>query len=117
MKYIIYVILVALVTMLLSYLGYLQEKGLSLDLSRKLYNKCSLKVLKYLKKKGNATIFEIQDCIKDVNASIPWSRKKIVVTNPSQFSQYVVENLYNNKKISIQYKGNTKIYSINTDKN
>lgn len=58
------------------YLGYLQEKGLFLELSRRLYNKCSLKVLKYLGKKGGAIIFEVRDFIKDVNVLIPWSREK-----------------------------------------
>lgn len=116
MKYVIYVILVALITMALSYFGYIKDKMLPLDLTRKLFNKCTSKVVKYLRLKRSATIIEIQDCIKDVTASMPWSRKKIMVTNPAQFSQYVIDSLYKNKKISVQYKGKTKMYSINTDK-
>jgi hypothetical protein len=116
MKYILYVISVAIITMFFIYLGLLKERTLNIELTNILYRKCVRKALKYLKSHNYATIKDIQNCIKETKASVMWSKRKLAVTDASQFADYVVEGLYKEGKISIGYKGNNKVYYINKEK-
>lgn len=112
MKYIIYLLIVTMATMILIYVGYLKEKTLPADLTNKLYRNCCKKVLRFLKKREYATETELQNCIRGVNAWILWSRRRITVTNPVQFCQYVINGLEKGGKISASYRKNMKIYCI-----
>ena len=100
-KYIVYIIIIAIITMALIYIGMQKEKSLDIKLINKLYIKCCNKVMKSFKNKETMSGLEIREVIKDEEASIIWSKKKLKVTNKIQFTNYVIDGLLNLNKIEL----------------
>ncbi|MDF2521627.1 MAG: hypothetical protein K0R84_2255 [Clostridia bacterium] len=113
MKYVIYVLLTAGITMLLIYAGYIKDKTLPYELTSRLYKKCSRKILDYLKVNNGASGAELKKCIKGVQASVIWSRKKLEVTNPDQFIDFIIENMIKQGKLETKIQGSKKLYYLN----
>lgn len=99
MNYILYILSVAIITMLLIYLGIIKEKGLPVELAKKLYAKCEKKVMKHLEKNSSITIPEIRQLIQNETASVIWSRKRLGVTDPKNFVKTLVNHLLAEDKI------------------
>jgi hypothetical protein len=100
--------------MVLIYIGMIKEKTLPAELTNKLYKKCAARIMKFLKLNEYAVMSDIHKCVKDTTAFVLWSKKRVKVNNPVQFSDYVMERLYREGKISVRFKGNNKIYYIDS---
>ncbi|MFD3158459.1 hypothetical protein ACFIJ5_16660 [Haloimpatiens sp. FM7330] len=111
-RYIIYFVFVILITMVLVYIGSIKERNLPIELTNKLYVKCSGKIISYLKKNESATMGDIQNVIRGISTSLFWSKKRVQVQNPVQFSEVIVEKMYQEGKIFIQMKKNKKIFIL-----
>lgn len=114
MRYILYIIGVALVTMFLIYLGYMKERNLTATLVTRLYGKCRQKVLKKLQVTSELSAIDIRNLILDVTASVLWSRKKLGVTNPVQFTNYLIDSMIKDGKIIEIKDGKKRAYKIGT---
>jgi hypothetical protein len=56
---------------------------------------------------------QIKKCISDITVSVFWSRKKLKVTNPTQFSELIVQNLLKEGKLQlVEGKDNKKTYML-----
>ncbi|HYE11289.1 MAG TPA: hypothetical protein VEF53_14025 [Patescibacteria group bacterium] len=117
MKYVLYVLLTTVLTMLLIYAGYMKEKTLPFELTNRLFKKCSKKIHEYLSENEEASIIDLKKCIKDVRASVYWSRKKVSVTNPDQFIEVVTENMMKQGLLKArQQNGKILYYLISENK-
>ncbi|WP_102401621.1 hypothetical protein [Haloimpatiens massiliensis] len=118
MRYFIYFICIVLITMSMVYIGTIKERNLAAGLTNKLCIKCAEKVLKYLNKNEYASLNDVQNLIKGVSTSVFWSRKRVQVENPLQFSRIVTDKLYKEGKISIKMRKNEQIFTLkqNTQK-
>lgn len=112
MKYVIYVLLVIIMTMLMIYVGFIKEKTLPYELTVKLYKKGTKKIHDYLLKNQGASINDLKKCIKDVQASVIWSRKKVAVTNPNQFIDFIIENMTKQGKLEIKQENGKTLYYL-----
>ncbi|WP_057979256.1 hypothetical protein [Caloramator mitchellensis] len=112
MKYILYIISVALITMVLIYVGYIKESLLPKELINVLLKKSKKKILSYLQNKKSANILELQDIIKDVKGRVWWSKRQVKVTEPEKFVDLVIDDLYKNGLIKIDYKGGIKVINL-----
>lgn len=112
MKYIIYILSIMVLTMLMIFVGYIKEKRLPYELTAKLYKKCSKKIYDFLLKNQCATINDLKKCIKDVHASVLWSRRKVKVTNPNQFIDFIIENMIKQGKLDIKQENGKKLYCL-----
>ncbi|WP_138204387.1 hypothetical protein [Haloimpatiens lingqiaonensis] len=112
MRYFIYFICVIVITMIMVYIGTIKEGNLAAGLTNKLCTKCSEKVLKYLNKNEYASLNDVQNLIKGVSTSVFWSRKRVQVENPLQFSRIVTDKLYKEGKISIQMRKNEQVFTL-----
>lgn len=110
-KYILYIVLIALTTMALIYVGILKDKNLNVDLVNKLYYKCYNKVLKYLKDGKEVTAVQIRELIGNEKVGVVWSRKKLAVTNKTQFTNLIINGLIKNEKIQI-IEGKIRKYKL-----
>lgn len=110
--YCIYIICIAFITMFLIYIGYLKDRNLPAELTNKLYRKCCSKALKYLKDKGYASAADIRNIISDTTATVVWSRKKVKVTNPAQFTNYVIDGLISKGDIIEESSGKKRVYKL-----
>jgi hypothetical protein len=101
--------------MLLIYAGYMKEKTLPFELTNRLYKKCSKKIQEYLSEEKEASLIDLKKCIKDVQASVYWSRKKVSVTNPDQFVEYVTENMMKQGLLNAKQQSGKKLYYLMSD--
>lgn len=112
MRYFIYFICIVLITMLMVYIGTIKEKNIDVELTNKLYIKCVEKVLKYLNKNKYAYLNDIQNLVGGVSTSMFWTRKRVQVENPYQFSKTLMDKLYKQDKVSIEMKKNKQVFII-----
>ncbi|GAA0736404.1 hypothetical protein [Clostridium oceanicum] len=112
MRYFIYLICVILITMVMVYIGTIKERNVGANLTNKLYTKCAEKVIKYLNKNECASLNDIQNVIRGVTTSIFWTRKKVQVQNPLNFSKVLMDKLYKEGKVSIEMRKNKQIYML-----
>lgn len=110
MRYVLYIISIILITMFLIYLGYMKEKDLTRNLINKLYAKCRQKILKQLKTRDQLTALEIRNLISDVTASVIWSRKRLGVTKPVQFTNSLIKGMLKDGKIIEVIEGKNRAY-------
>ena len=85
--------LFALATAVLYVWGLKKSEGQRDDLSRILLNRCSNKVVKYLKTHKTISKAEVVRQIDGVTASEFWSRKRLSIQEPKKFAQNVIDFL------------------------
>lgn len=112
MNYIIYIFLTILITMFMIYIGFMKEKSLPYELTAKLYKKGTKEIQDYLLKNQGATINDLKKCIKNVQASVIWSRKKVAVTNPNQFVDFIIDNMTKQGKLEVKQENGKKLYYL-----
>lgn len=93
MKYILYILMFALATVIIFSWGIIKEQNKSKDLMNQLYKKAETKVLKAFKKKQVLTRKDIEKEVKNVKASLFYSRDKLIVQNSSSFSKNIINTM------------------------
>ena len=127
MKYIIYILMFAAATVIVFSWGIIKEQNKSRDLMNQLYKKAENNVVKAFKRKdvmtftivisrmimyigtyfltkANYFIMEssrkdIENEVKNVKASLFYSRDKMVVQNPRSFTKSLINTMINNNVI------------------
>ena len=99
MKYIIYILMFALATVIVFSWGIIKEQNKSRDLMSQLYKKAENNVLKAFKRKDVLSRKDIENEVKNVKASLFYSRDKMVVQNPRSFTKSLINTMINNNVI------------------
>lgn len=99
MKYIIYILMFALATVIVFSWGIIKEQNKSRDLMSQLYKKAENNVLKAFKRKDVLSRKDIENEVKNVKASLFYSRDKMVVQNPKSFTKSLINTMINNNVI------------------
>lgn len=92
-KILIYVLLFALSTMIVYAWGIIKSQNKQKDLLDILYVKGEKRVIKELKKNNNMTKIQLQNSLKDLKASLFYSRNKIIVTDPKVFTTTLLRSM------------------------
>ena len=99
MKYIIYILMFAAATVIVFSWGIIKEQNKSRDLMNQLYKKAENNVVKAFKRKDVLSRKDIENEVKNVKASLFYSRDKIVVQNPRSFTKSLINTMINNNVI------------------
>ena len=99
MKYIIYILMFAAATVIVFSWGIIKEQNKSRDLMSQLYKKAENNVLKAFKRKDVLSRKDIENEVKNVKASLFYSRDKMVVQNPKSFTKSLINTMINNNVI------------------
>ena len=99
MKYIIYILMFALATVIIFSWGIIKEQNKSKDLMNQLYKKAENNVVKAFKRKDVLSRKDIENEVKNVKASLFYSRDKMVVQNPRSFTKSLINTMINNNVI------------------
>ena len=99
MKYIIYILMFALATVIIFSWGIIKEQNKSRDLMNQLYKKAENNVVKAFKRKDVLSRKDIENEVKNVKASLFYSRDKMVVQNPKSFTKSLINTMINNNVI------------------
>ena len=99
MKYIIYILMFAAATVIVFSWGIIKEQNKSRDLMNQLYKKAENNVVKDFKRKDVLSRKDIENEVKNVKASLFYSRDKMVVQNPRSFTKSLINTMINNNVI------------------
>ena len=99
MKYIVYILMFAVATVIVFSWGIIKEQNKSKDLMSQLYKKAENNVLKAFKQKDVLSRKDIENEVKNVKASLFYSRDKMVVQNPRSFTKSLINTMINNNVI------------------
>ena len=99
MKYIIYILMFAAATVIVFSWGIIKEQNKSRDLMNQLYKKAENNVVKAFKRKDVLSRKDIENEVKNVKASLFYSRDKMVVQNPRSFTKALINTMINNNVI------------------
>lgn len=99
MKYIVYILMFAVATVIVFSWGIIKEQNKSRDLMSQLYKKAENNVLKAFKRKDVLSRKDIENEVKNVKASLFYSRDKMVVQNPKSFTKSLINTMINNNVI------------------
>ena len=99
MKYIIYILMFAAATVIVFSWGIINEQNKSRDLMNQLYKKAENNVVKAFKRKDVLSRKDIENEVKNVKASLFYSRDKMVVQNPRSFTKSLINTMINNNVI------------------
>lgn len=79
--------------------GIIKEQNKSRDLMNQLYKKAENNVVKAFKRKDVLSRKDIENEVKNVKASLFYSRDKMVVQNPRSFTKSLINTMINNNVI------------------
>ena len=99
MKYIIYILMFAAATVIVFSWGIIKEQNKSRDLMNQLYKKAENNVVKAFKRKDVLSRKDIENEVKNVKASLFYSRDKMVVQNPRSCTKSLINTRINNNVI------------------
>ena len=99
MKYIIYILMFAAATVIVFSWGIIKEQNKSRDLMNQLFKKAENNVVKAFKRKDVLSRKDIENEVKNVKASLFYSRDKMVVQNPRSFTKSLINTMINNNVI------------------
>ena len=99
MKYIVYILMFAVATVIVFSWGIIKEQNKSRDLMSQLYKKAENNVLKAFKRKDVLSRKDIENEVKNVKASLFYSRDKMIVQNPKSFTKSLINTMINNNVI------------------
>ena len=99
MKYIIYILMFAAATVIVFSWGIIKEQNKSRDLMNQLNKKAENNVVKAFKRKDVLSRKDIENEVKNVKASLFYSRDKMVVQNPRSFTKSLINTMINNNVI------------------
>ena len=99
MKYIIYILMFAAATVIVFSWGIIKEQNKSRDLMNQLYKKAENNVVKAFKRKDVLSRKDIENEVKNVKASLFYSRDKMIIQNPTSFTKSLINTMFNNNVI------------------
>ncbi len=99
MKYILYILMFALATVIIFSWGIIKEQNKSKDLMNQLYKKAETKIIKAFKKRQVLTRRDIENEVKNIKASLFYSKDKMVVQNSSKFTKNIINAMINRNLI------------------
>jgi hypothetical protein len=79
------------------------------------YAKCRLKILKQLKTREQLTALEIRNLISDVTTSVLWSRRRLGVTKPVEFTNFLIKGMLKDGKIIEVIEGKNRVYKLSRE--
>ena len=89
----------ALATVIIFSWGIIKEQNKSKDLMNQLYKKAETKIIKAFKKKQVLTRRDIENEVKNIKASLFYSKDKMVVQNSSMFTKNIINAMINRNLI------------------
>ena len=105
MKYIVYILLFAISTVIIFTWGIIKDQNKSKDLMNKLYKKAENKVIKAFSKNSVLTKKDIENEIKNIKASLFYSKDKMIVQNSSVFAKNIINTMINRNLIEKTSEG------------
>ncbi len=99
LDYVPYVFLFAIATMIIYAWGLYKSQHAAMDDSKLLYSKAVSKILSELKKKDKLTRAELIKLLTGLETKRPFSRNKIVVTEPQSFTDAIIQYMLTQKMI------------------
>lgn len=105
MKYILYILMFALATVIIFSWGIIKEQNKSKDLMSQLYKKAETKVLKAFNKKQVLTKKDIENEVKNIKASLFYSKDKMIVQNSSSFAKNIINTMISRNLIEKTTEG------------
>lgn len=110
--FILKVLLVALAVAILYSWGLIKQQRKTEELLNKLYGKAEKRILEAFQKEDILTQQEMASLIEGTKASLFWSKHKLQVTDPSQVTQQVINNLLQRNLIEPVAQKGPKRYSL-----
>ena len=89
----------AVATVIVFSWGIIKEQNKSRDLMNQLYKKAENNVVKAFKRKDVLSRKDIENEVKNVKASLFYSRDKMVDQNPKSFTKSLINTMINNNVI------------------
>lgn len=109
LQYVPYVLLFAIAVVIIYGWGLRRSMRQGEDLTNLLSSKGISRIRKALKKNGSMTRAQLEDEIKGLTASQPFSKKRMGVTNPRQFVDSLIPYMTRQRMIE-EIRENNKIY-------
>lgn len=113
LEYIPYILLFAFATMIIYGWGLYKSINRNRDLGNMLAAKGISKIKKALKKNGYMTEKELEDVVKNISVSQPFSKDRLGVINSKEFLDSLIPYMLKQKIIVENRKGNNITYSLN----
>lgn len=111
LRYIPFILLFAAATALIYGWGLWRSHRQQQDLSNLLAAKGVARIKRALKKNSRMTRKELEEAVKGLTTSQPFSKERIAVTNPRQFLDSVIPYMIRQHLIS-EVRENNKVYYI-----
>lgn len=112
LRYVVYLLMFAVLGAVLYVWGLKKAQNQSVELARSLYKKCERLVYKELKKKESLQRKDVEELVANVRVGQFYSKNKMGVTNPREFSKAFLEYMIKNNKLDEQMKNGKKVYSL-----
>ncbi len=111
LQYLPYVLLFALATAVIYGWGLWRTQNQSRDLTSMLLAKGVSRVRKHLRQHGPMTRKELEEVVKGLSASQPFSSKRIGVTDPKQFLDSLLPYMCTQKLLEQRTEGSRIVYA------
>lgn len=111
-RYIPYVFMFAVMGAVIYAWGLKKAQNQSMELARALYRKCEKIVCKELENKEYLQKSEIEKLIAGVQVGQFYSKNKMGVTNPKEFSNVFLEYMMKKGSLEERYENGKKVYSV-----
>lgn len=112
LHYLPYVFLFMVVTMVIYAWGLWRSQRQANDLMNMLYSKSISKIKKAIKHKGQLTKKEIEDVVKDIRVSQPFSKKQLGVTDKVSFTNSIIKFMLENDMLIKEKENGRFVYKI-----
>lgn len=112
LKVIIGILSFAVVTSIIYAWGIKKTINQQKELSNMLYSKGAQRVIKKLKNQKVMTKSEIEEEIKEIKISAPFSRKKAIVADKKEFTKTLVQLMIKKGLMRETIEGNKRVYTL-----
>ena len=112
LKVTIGILLFAIATAIIYAWGIKKTMNQQKELSNMLYSKGAQRVMKKLKNQKVITRREIEDEIKEIKISAPFSRKKAIVADKKEFTKTLIQLMMKKGLMREIVEGNKRVYTL-----
>ena len=116
LKMIVGILMMAIATSIVYIWGLKKSMSEQNDLMEILYTKGKRKVIKFLKKNGQMTMPQVEKEMSKISASLFYTKKKAVVTDPKAFSKTLINDMKEKSIIKEEMERGKKIYTLQSKK-
>ncbi|WDV46002.1 hypothetical protein PV797_21400 [Clostridiaceae bacterium M8S5] len=107
------VLIIAVTIAFLGSWGIIKQQRKEQELIDKLYNKASKKIIKALKSNDSLSDKQIEVILKNIKASLFWSKSQIKVTNVNTLKKELLKKMIDKDMISTRINKGKVVYCLN----